>query len=174
MGRAQNSKFDILGAVPVLRRYALTLSRHPNDADDLVHDTLLRAIERKATFDPSRSLRAWLLSILHNLHIDQRRSGKSGRARDRDFFTQNGNALAPNQLDSVRLSQLRRAFDMLPPEQRDAVRLVAMEGLSYHEAGRVLGVPAGTVMSRLSRGRVALREWEAGAASKISRRAGRV
>lgn len=163
MGRADNSEFDILSAVPVLRRYALNLSRHPNDVEDLVHDTLLRAIERKATFDPARNLRTWLLAILHNLHIDQMRSGKSGRARDRDFITQTGNAFAPNQLDSVRLSQVRRAFAILPPEQRDAVRLVAMEGLSYDEAARVLGVPAGTVMSRLSRGRDALKRWEAGA-----------
>ncbi|QMW61241.1 MULTISPECIES: sigma-70 family RNA polymerase sigma factor [unclassified Devosia] len=162
MGRLDTSDFEILSAVPILRRYALRLTRHPIDADDLVHDTLLRAIERRATYDPSRNLKQWLLAILHNLHIDQLRSGHSGRARERDFVEQNSHMLAPNQLDSVRLSQLRRAFDLLPPEQQDAVRLVAMEGLSYDEAGRVLGVRPGTVMSRLSRGRDALRRWEAG------------
>lgn len=163
MGRADNSKFDVLRVVPMLRRYALKLTRCPADADDLVHDTLLRAMERKETFDPARNIQSWLVSILHNLHIDQLRSGHSGKARERDFVEQNGNALAPNQLDSVRLSQVRRAFDLLPKEQREAVRLVAMDGLSYDEAGRVLGVPAGTVMSRLSRGRDALKRWEAGA-----------
>jgi RNA polymerase sigma-70 factor (ECF subfamily) len=153
--------------LPALRRYALSLTRRPAEAEDLVHDALVRAMERSATYHPPGNLRGWLMSILHNLHIDRLRSGASAAARDRDFATQATDTLAPNQLDSVRLNQVRRAFDTLPEEQREAMHLVTIEGLSYEEAAVVLGVPAGTVMSRISRGREALRRWESGPSLKL-------
>ena len=156
-----------MGELPALRRYALSLTRHPLDAEDLVHDALVRAMERSASFDPAGNLRGWLMSILHNLHIDRVRAGKSAAARDRDFAAQGADAVPPAQLDSVRLTQVRRAFEMLPDEQREAMHLVTIEGLSYDEAAAVLGVPAGTVMSRISRGREALRRWESGPSLKL-------
>lgn len=156
-----------MNELPALRRYALSLTRHPTDAEDLVHDALVRAMERSVTYNPSGNLRGWLMSIVHNLHIDRIRSGKSAAARDRDFAAQTAESLPPNQLDSVRLNQVRRAFDTLPDEQREAMHLVTIEGLSYEEAAAVLGVPAGTVMSRISRGREALRRWESGPALRL-------
>lgn len=155
-------KIEVMKELPALRRYALSLTRRPADAEDLVHDALVRALERNATYNPSGNLRGWLLSIVHNLHIDRLRSEKSAVTRERDFAAEKPDTLAPNQIDSVRLSQVRRAFDDLPEEQREAMHLVTIEGLSYEEAAKVLGVPAGTVMSRISRGREALRRWESG------------
>ncbi|WP_449394549.1 sigma-70 family RNA polymerase sigma factor [Devosia riboflavina] len=160
-------KLEVMNELPALRRYALSLTRHPTDAEDLVHDALVRAMERSVTYNPSGNLRGWLMSIVHNLHIDRVRSGKSAAARDRDFAAQTAESRPPNQLDSVRLIQVRRAFDTLPDEQREAMHLVTIEGLSYEEAAAVLGVPAGTVMSRISRGREALRRWESGPALRL-------
>jgi RNA polymerase sigma-70 factor, ECF subfamily len=160
---------DVMGELPALRRYALSLTRDPTDAEDLVHDALVRAMERSASYKPGGNLRGWLMSIVHNLHIDRVRSGKSAAARDRDYAGQSAETLAPNQIDSVRLNQVRRAFDLLPDEQREAMHLVTIEGLSYEEAALVLGVPAGTVMSRISRGREALRRWESGPSLRLIR-----
>jgi len=155
-------KLNVIDELPALRRYALSLTRHPVDAEDLVHDALVRAIERHSTFRTDGNPRAWLMTIVHNLYVDRRRSGASAASRDREFAVSTADTLAPNQLDSVRLAQVRRAFDLLPDEQREAMHLVTIEGLSYEEAASVLGVPAGTVMSRISRGREALRRWESG------------
>lgn len=160
-------KIEVMKELPALRRYALSLTRNPVDAEDLVHDALVRAMERSASYNPSGNLRGWLMSILHNLHIDRVRSGKSASVRDRDYAAQSSDHLGPSQVDSVRLGQVRRAFDMLPDEQREAMHLVTIEGLSYEEAAAVLSVPAGTVMSRISRGREALRRWEGGPALKL-------
>lgn len=160
-------KTDVMNELPALRRYALSLTRNASDAEDLVHDTLVRAIERGATFRPEGNLRGWLMSILHNLYVDGRRSGASAAAHGQEMAAQAGEALAPNQLDSVRLAQVRRAFDSLPDEQREAMHLVTIEGLSYDEAAAVLNVPAGTVMSRISRGREALRRWESGPSLRL-------
>ncbi len=160
-------KPNVADELPALRRYALSLTRHGGDAEDLVHDTLVRAIERETSFRSGGNLRSWLMSILHNLHIDRRRSGMSSAGRDRDFAADTDTTILPNQLDTVRLAQVRRAFDMLPDEQREAMHLVTIEGLSYEEAAAVLGVPAGTVMSRISRARDALRRWESGPSLKL-------
>ncbi|WP_244542754.1 sigma-70 family RNA polymerase sigma factor [Devosia crocina] len=156
-----------MSELPALRRYALSLTRDPGNAEDLVHDALVRAMERSASYDPAGNLRGWLMSIVHNLHIDRVRSGKSAAGRDRDYAAQSPENLAPSQLDSVRLQQVRRAFDLLPDEQREAMHLVTIEGLSYDEAAAVLGVPSGTVMSRVSRGREALRRWESAPALRL-------
>lgn len=150
-----------------MRRYALSLTRHAADAEDLVHDTLVRALERGSGYRPDGSLRGWLMAILHNLHVDRLRSGRSAAGRDAAMAAQADDNLAPSQVDSVHLAQIRRAFDDLPVEQREALHLVTIEGLSYDEAATILGVPGGTVMSRVSRGREALRRWEAGPALRL-------
>jgi RNA polymerase sigma-70 factor (ECF subfamily) len=162
MTRRNPRKTDVMSELPALRRYALSLTRSVTDAEDLVHDTLVRAMERNSTFRPEGNLRGWLMSIQHNLFIDRRRSDASAAGRDRALAQEAISATPALQLDSVRLSEVRRAFDTLPDEQREAMHLVTIEGLSYEEAAAVLGVPAGTVMSRISRGREALRRWESG------------
>lgn len=154
--------FDVLAQLSSLRRYARSLVRHPDDAEDLVHDALVRAFERKATFRTGGNLRNWLLSIMHNTHIDRLRRAKSldRRHDDAAYLIDTVEQADPNH--SIRLKQLRDAFHGLPDEQRDALHLVAIEGLSYQEAANALSIPVGTLMSRISRAREKLRDFEEG------------
>jgi RNA polymerase sigma factor (sigma-70 family) len=158
-------RFDIVGQLGSLRRYARSLTRDSTDAEDLVHDALVRAYERRATFRSGGNLRAWLLSIVHNAFIDKMRSRRSEAARvEQAFYLTDASTPAPQE-HSVRLAQVREAFFRLPEEQRSALHLVAIEGLSYQQAADASGVPLGTLMSRIGRARAALREMENAAPS---------
>lgn len=145
----------VLGCVPRLRRYARVLRRNREDADDLVQDTLERAWSRAGLWPDVSDMRTWLFSIMHNLHVDALRRGRletvdlEGEAVDLPTPPE-----APERLD---LQALQRAFEALPAEQQRVLELVAVEGLGYAEAAQALGVPIGTVMSRLSRARDRLR-----------------
>ncbi|PWR25408.1 sigma-70 family RNA polymerase sigma factor [Zavarzinia aquatilis] len=150
----------VIGELGPMRRYALALTRDAAAADDLVQDALLRAFERRASFRPDGPLRSWLLSILHNCFIDGRRRDDARGRRDAAFVSDEHSA--PAQEHAVRLGQVAEAFLGLPAEQRAALHLVAVEGMSYAEAAAVLDIPAGTVMSRISRARAALRAMEEG------------
>lgn len=161
MNREKRS-FDVIGQLGVLRRYARSLVRNPAEAEDLVHDALVKAYERRLTFRVGGNLRAWLMSILHNTHVDRRRSALSRMERE-EAAQELADGFAPaGQEDTVRLAQIRRAFGELPEEQREALHLVAIEDLSYQEAADVLGIPVGTLMSRVSRARARLRAFEDG------------
>jgi RNA polymerase sigma-70 factor, ECF subfamily len=154
--------FDIIGQLTTLRRYARSLVRDTADAEDLVHDALVKAYERRSTFRGGASLRNWLLAIVHNTHVDRMRS-TIARARRDDAAVQDADTIhAAGQEHSVRLAQVRLAFQTLPEEQREALHLVAIEDLSYQEAADVLGIPVGTLMSRVSRARASLRAFEDG------------
>jgi RNA polymerase sigma-70 factor, ECF subfamily len=153
---------DVTGLLGPLRRYALSLTRDPVEADDLVHDTLLRAFEQHAQFQSGRRLRPWLMSILHNRFVDQVRRKRSERLRDETIALHVEPAASGQQEGSTRLADVHRAFMTLPEEQRAALHLVTVEGLSYNEAAETLGIPVGTLVSRLSRGRARLRELEEG------------
>lgn len=139
-------------------RYARALTRDEVAAEDLVQDALLIACQKRARFEAGRSLRAWLFAILHNRFIDDRRRLKVEQSRDRRLAE--AEAMVPRQEQSLRLVRLDRAFAALPRDQRIVLRLVAMDGLSYREAAALLDIPVGTVMSRLSRARAALRASE--------------
>ncbi|MER9579733.1 sigma-70 family RNA polymerase sigma factor [Mesorhizobium sp. M0189] len=153
-------RFDILGQLGSLRRYARSLTRDSADAEDLVHDALVRAYERRGSFRSGGNLRVWLLSIVHNAFIDGLRSRKSEAVRIEQAGHLTEASVQAPQEHSVRLAQVRDAFFTLPEEQRYALHLVAIEGLSYSEAAEVSGVPLGTLMSRIGRARAALREME--------------
>lgn len=162
--------FDVLGQLAALRRYARSLTRNEADAEDLVHDALVRAHEKRAGFDPARGeatqgLRGWLFSILHNVFIDRRRSHAAEAARIERFAEEDAGVGEPAQEHHVRLLQIRDAFMELPEEQRAALHLVAIEGLDYAEAAAALNIPRGTLMSRLSRARATLRGIEDGSAT---------
>jgi RNA polymerase sigma-70 factor (ECF subfamily) len=154
------SRFDVTSQLPALRRYGLSLTRNPADAEDLVHETLLRAYEKRATFRKDRNLRAWLLSILHNCFVDGARRRRSETAKLLRAGELASEHAPPPQDHAVRLAQLRGMFLSLPDEQRAALHLVAIEGLTYQEAATTLGIPIGTLMSRLGRARAALRSIE--------------
>jgi RNA polymerase sigma-70 factor (ECF subfamily) len=147
----------LVGQIPYLRRYARALTRNAADADDLVQTALMRAIVNMDRFEQGTNLRAWLLTIMHNVFIDGVR--KTKRARDANESAESmmsGLYTRPNQVESLQLGDLQSAMERLPEEQRTTLILVALEDMSYEEAARVTGVPVGTVRSRLSRARHAL------------------
>lgn len=153
---------DIVDLLVPLRRYARALTRDSLRADDLVHDALVRALESRPALRSGTNLRTWMMTVLHNVFIDDQRR-KRVEARHADVLVQLSEEMAPPaQEGHVRLAQIRRAFLTLPEEQRAALHLVTIEGMAYADAAAVLGIPIGTLMSRLGRGRAALRAFEGG------------
>jgi RNA polymerase sigma-70 factor (ECF subfamily) len=147
---------DMVVWLPQLRRYAYALTGDPAWADDLVQDTAERALLRSASFRPDSNLRAWLLTILRHLYLDQLR-GRREIATDDEHAPWHLMPAPAGQVDGLVLRDLQRALYCLSLEQREVVLLVCVEELSYQEASVVLSVPVGTVMSRLARGREHLR-----------------
>lgn len=156
----KHGPFDVIGHLASLKRYARSLVANNADAEDLVHDALLKAYERRSTFRTGANLRSWLFAILHNTHVDTQRSRKSRTIRD-DAAAMDSDQIYPAaQEDAVHLQQVHAAFMQLPVEQREALHLVAVEDLSYQQAADTLGIPLGTLMSRVSRARTTLRAFE--------------
>lgn len=149
---------DELGAaVPALRRYARALTRDADLADDLVQDCLERALNKRGLWRPTGTLQSWLFRILINLYRnDLRARRRRGTHVPLDSVPVEP-ALAAPQPGRLALSEMARAIDRLADEHREALLLVVLEGLSYEDAARALDVPVGTLMSRLSRARAALR-----------------
>ena len=141
--------------IPRLRRYARALTGDRDAADDLVQDTLERALRRVFLFRPGGNPRAWLFSIMHNLFVNGVRSPSATRKAPA------GEAPEPIARDTAHdgllARDIERAIALLPPEQREVVLLVGLEELTYEAASVVIGAPVGTVMSRLARGRERLR-----------------
>jgi RNA polymerase sigma-70 factor (ECF subfamily) len=162
-------RFNIVGQLATLRRYARSLTRDPDDAEDLVHDALVKAYERQASFRTDGNIRAWLLSIVHNTHIDRLRVRGSDERRHMAAAEVAEQWLPASQDQSVRVKQIREAFFELPDEQREALHLVVIEELSYQQAAEALGIPIGTLMSRISRARTRLRSLEDGEQKGVSR-----
>lgn len=153
--------------IPALRRYACALLNSPQDADDLVHDTLVRALDKLHTRRKDGEVRPWLFAIMHNLFVSQLRKGRVGSWIARPDQADPGGLAAPaGQEHRLRWGDLLCALKSLPFEQRTVVVLVSIEDMSYAEVSRVLGIPIGTVMSRLSRGRERLRELTEGAETR--------
>src|SRR5690349_9884556 len=147
----------IEGEIPRLRRYARALTRSADRADDLVQETLLRAIAKAHLWQLGTDMRAWLFTIMHNHNVNMvRRAIRDEASVD---IEQMSSSLIANTDPTVsrQLHELERALGQLPAEQREVILLVGLEGMSYETAAQVLGVPVGTVRSRLSRGRDALR-----------------
>lgn len=154
--------FDVVGQLPSLRRYARALTRDGLDAEDLVHDALVQAYAGRSGFRGG-NLRGWLLSIVHNTFVNNARRRNASRQREREAAEAAPGYAPQNQDHAARLAQLQDAFGVLPEEQRAALHLVVIEGLSYQEAATALGIPLGTLMSRIGRARAALRGFEEGA-----------
>lgn len=147
---------EITALIPRLRRYARALTGDRFFADDLVQDTLERAWGRIYLWRPGSDLRAWLFTIMHNLHVNQARTRRSEDSIDLRNEPMEL-AARPSQEDRLEIRDLTMALRRLPDEQREVLLLVGLEELSYQEAAKVLAVLLGTVMSRLSRGRERLR-----------------
>lgn len=145
---------------PALRRYARSLTRDATAADDLVQDTIVLALQGEHSFRRESGLRGWLLSILHNRFISDRRQRQAEQLRRVRAAEGVDPFYKAPQEDVVRLAWLDQAIRALPEEQRAVLCLVAIDGVSYATASEALGVPLGTIMSRLSRARATLREAE--------------
>ncbi|HVZ02469.1 MAG TPA: RNA polymerase sigma factor [Dongiaceae bacterium] len=140
--------------IPALRRYARALAGDRATADDLVQDCLERAISRWHQRRPDGDARTWVFTILHNLAVNRmRQKARRGTHVALDSIEETALARAPSQDERLRHRDLLRALDTLSEEHRSVLLLVAVEDLSYAAAAKVLGVPVGTVMSRLSRAR---------------------
>jgi len=143
--------------IPRLRRYARALTRDVVSADDLVQDCLARALGKLHLWQEGSDLRAWLFTILHNQYVNYiRRAVREGAAVALNE-TEPMLSRAPQQGRRLELRDLERAIARLPEEQRSVILLVGLEGMRYEEVAAVLDVPVGTIRSRLSRGREALR-----------------
>ena len=142
--------------IPRLRRYARALTGNRDAADDLVQDTLERALQRSALFRPGSSARPWLFAIMHNIFVNQVRSAAARKTTQLDPDAAEPAAGDTTQ-DGLAVRDIERALQRVPSEQREVILLVGLEDFSYAQAAAIIGVPVGTVMSRLSRGRERLR-----------------
>jgi RNA polymerase sigma-70 factor, ECF subfamily len=144
--------------IPRLRRYARALIHAADRADDLVQDTLVRALAKIHLWQPGTDMRAWLFTIMHHQYVNTvRREAREWATVDIEHVSSTL-AATTDPTAGRQLIELDRALARLPSEQREVVLLVGLEGLAYESVAQILGVPIGTVRSRLSRGREKLRE----------------
>jgi RNA polymerase sigma-70 factor (ECF subfamily) len=146
------------GEIPRLRRYARALTRNAVRADDLVQETLARALRKEHLWEPGTDLRAWLFTIMHNQNVNEIRRAMRD---DATVDLENCSAVLIATTDptaSRQLRELERALAQISEEQRQVILLVGLEGMSYEDAAAILNIPVGTIRSRLSRGREALRQ----------------
>jgi RNA polymerase sigma factor (sigma-70 family) len=151
----QDERDRLIACIPRLRRYARALLGDRTGADDLVQDTMERGWKKLSTWQRGSDMRAWLFGIMHNLHVDQvRKPSLPTEELDEDTPA----VVSHHQVsDGLEMRDLDTALRSLPPEQREILLLVALEEMSYEEVAATLGLPLGTVMSRLSRARQKLR-----------------
>lgn len=146
----------VAAEIPRLRRFARVLARGSDQADDLVQETLMRAIAAQAQFEPGTNLRAWLFTILRHARAANMR--RAARSPIMEAETLPEAAVSGGQEERQSMRDVAKAFRQLAPIHREALWLVVVEGLDYAEAARILNVPPGTLRSRLSRAREALRQ----------------
>ncbi len=146
---------QVLPYIPNLRRYARALVGDRDAADDLVQDTLERAVRKFHLWRPG-NLRAWLFSIMHNVFVNQLKSRRLSPTEELDE-NHAGLAGAADAGAAAQVRDIERGLAGLSPEHREVLLMVGLEDMSYEEVSRALGVPMGTVMSRLSRARERLR-----------------
>jgi RNA polymerase sigma factor (sigma-70 family) len=149
-----NEAERLVELIPRLRRYARALAGDRASADDLVQDTLERAWSKLHLYRRGTDLRAWLFTVMHNVHVNKMRAARPNDVLEEDMPEL---ALRPPQADALLVRDLERAVARLPVDQRAVLLLVTLEDMSYEEVARTLGIPIGTVMSRLSRAREKLR-----------------
>ncbi|MHC5305805.1 RNA polymerase sigma factor [Bartonella sp. LJL80] len=150
-------KRELLSILPALRAFAVSLSGKHDKADDLVQDTIMKAWAKQDSFELGTNMKAWLFTILRNEFYSQMR--KKGREiQDSDgIFTENM-AIHPAQYGSLDLQDFKKALDVLPDDQKEAIILIGASGFSYEDAAEICGCAVGTIKSRVSRARNRLQE----------------
>ena len=150
-------KTDLLGAIPSLRAFAVSLSQNADKADDLVQETLVKAWDKHESFQPGTNLKAWLFTILRNEFYSQMR--KCGReVQDSDGIMTARLAVHPSQHGQLHLKDFRAYLELLPEDQREAIILIGASGFSYEEAAEICNCAVGTIKSRVSRARTRLQD----------------
>jgi RNA polymerase sigma-70 factor, ECF subfamily len=149
---------EILDHVSHLNALARYLARDRTLADDLVQETLLRALRHSEQFEKGTNLKAWLSTILRNSYFNEKRSeSRHRRLLQLGYLVHSDSTIAPgDQEDRLQVRDFQRAFRRLPPVQREAITLVGAEGFTYEEAAETAGCAIGTMKSRVSRARLAL------------------
>jgi RNA polymerase sigma-70 factor, ECF subfamily len=148
---------ELMGSLKSLRAYAISLTRDIHRAEDLVQETVLKAISRQEKFEAGTNLQAWLMTILRNLFFSARRT-KQREVEDTDGSHAATMISIPDQEDRLAVQDLHTALAKLPLEQREALLLIGAEGLSYEEAAEALAAKVGTIKSRVNRARTRLAE----------------
>jgi RNA polymerase sigma-70 factor (ECF subfamily) len=150
--------FDVTPHLDDLWRYGRVLTRNDDDADDLVQEALARALALAGSYDASRPLLPWLIAVVRNTFLTGVTRTKAESRRLESYAMLSDSAVPPSQEHSVELANVAKALAALPIDQAEVLHLVGVLGFTYSAAAEVLGVPTGTVMSRLSRARNALRD----------------
>jgi RNA polymerase sigma-70 factor (ECF subfamily) len=148
---------ELMGSLKSLRAYAISLTHNMHQAEDLVQETVLRAISKHEKFEAGTNLAAWLMTILRNLFYSGRRRTQR-EVEDADGIHAATMISIPDQEDAIIVQDLHAALAKLPRVQRDAIMLVGAEGMAYEEAAAALGVNVGTLKSRVNRARNRLAE----------------
>ena len=143
---------DLLACVPHLRAFAWFLARNRERADDLVQDTIVRALSAAQQFQVGTNLKGWMFTILRNLHYDEVHKNRIQTQSLDDPLTYEPTVL-PSQIATLEFGDFRRAFWQLADDRREALILIGANGFSYEEAAKVCGCPKGTIKSRVSRAR---------------------
>jgi RNA polymerase sigma-70 factor (ECF subfamily) len=147
----------VLGAVPSLRAFAISLCGNVDRADDLVQETLLRAIANIESFQSGTNMSAWLFTILRN-HFRSEYRKRRREVEDTDGHYADSLKSQPEQYGQVEFREFRQALAQLPSDQREALILVGASGFSYEEAAHICGCAVGTIKSRVNRARTRLAE----------------
>lgn len=154
-GPQDDFRSGLLALIPHLRAFARGLCGRPDLADDLVQETVMKAWVARERYEPGTNLKAWTFTILRNHFLNEIR--RSSRMTEMDEGTEHPDLVAEaSQEDAVHVSDLQSALYRLPEDRREALLLVGAGGFSYEEAAQVCGVPAGTIKSRVARGRAQL------------------
>ncbi|ALA19205.1 MULTISPECIES: sigma-70 family RNA polymerase sigma factor [Chelatococcus] len=153
----QQSSSEIVALIPALRAFARTFCRNTSDADDLVQETLTKALAKIEQFEPGTSLKSWLFTIMRNTFYTQAKLARREAPGVSDCASTRLRVDATQEW-STRGRELHEAIQRLPPQHREIIVLVGVLGMSYEEAGEICGCALGTVKSRLSRARLRLLE----------------
>ena len=150
-------KTELIDLLPSLRAFARSLAHNPAQADDLVQDTLVKALANVDRFEPGTNLRAWLFTILRNHYYSQLRKAKR-EVEDAEGRLAARLSVRPEQDGSIDLEDFKLAFAQLQPDHREVLTLVGASGCSYEEAAEICGCAVGTIKSRVNRARRKLTE----------------
>ncbi|WP_173934122.1 sigma-70 family RNA polymerase sigma factor [Chelativorans sp. Marseille-P2723] len=157
MSATSSFRDGLLAAVPTLRAFAVSLAKNADRADDLVQETLVKAWDKQDSFQPGTNLKAWLFTILRNEFYSQMRKRRR-EVEDADGMITARLSVNPSQESSSDLTDFRRALELLPEDQREAIILIGASGFSYEEAAEICGCAVGTIKSRVSRARSRLQQ----------------